>query len=35
VARIAEVDVSVIVREAFPFIVALVLVALLVAFVPR
>ena len=34
VARIAEVDVSVIVREAFPFIVALVLVALLVAFVP-
>jgi TRAP-type C4-dicarboxylate transport system permease large subunit len=34
VARIAEVDVSVIVREAFPFIVALGLVALLVAFVP-
>ncbi len=34
VARIADVDVSVIVREAFPFIVTLVLVALLVAFVP-
>lgn len=34
VARIARVDVSVIVREALPFIVALVLVALLVAFVP-
>lgn len=35
VARIAEVDVSVIVRESFPFIVALILVALLVALVPQ
>ena len=35
VARIADVDVSVIVRESFPFIVALILVALLVALVPQ
>lgn len=34
VARIAQVDVSVVVREALPFILALMAVALLVAFVP-
>lgn len=35
VSRIARVDISHIVREAFPYIVALVVVALLVAYIPR